>query len=116
MTATRIGVGLNGWSQILYNDEILYVTTYWVSPTKTPKYDDVQEFVKLTESANIRESSSINSKKIAALPKGVEMVRIGIGRNGWSKIIYNGQIRYIYSLYITPIDREVTETDLVIKN
>lgn len=114
-TITRVGIGSNGWSQVLYNDEILYVTTYWVAPTKAPKYQEVQEFIKLTESANLRESGSINSRKIAALPKGVEMVRIGISQHGWSKVIYKGHVRYIYTLYVTPIDREVTESDLVIK-
>ena len=115
-TITRVGIGSNGWSQVLYNDEILYVTTYWVAPTKSPKYQEVQEFVKLTESANLRESGSINSRKIAALPKGVEMVRIGISQHGWSKVIYKGHVRYIYTLYVTPIDREVTEADLEIKS
>lgn len=115
-TITRVGIGSNGWSQVLYNDEILYVTTYWVAPTKSPKYQEVQEFVKLTESANLRESGSINSRKIAALPKGVEMVRIGISQHGWSKVIYNGHVRYIYTLYVTPIDREVAEADLEIKS
>ena len=115
-TIVRVGVGSNGWSQIDYNGEILYVATYWVTPIKAPKYDEVQEFVKLTESANLREESSINSRKIAALDKGVELVRIGVGRNGWSKVIYNGRVRYIYSTYITPIDRAVTESDLVLKD
>ena len=115
-TIVRVGVGSNGWSQIDYDGEILYVATYWVTPIKAPKYDEVQEFVKLTESANLREESSINSRKIAALDKGVELVRIGIGRNGWSKVIYNGRVRYIYSTYITPIDRAVTESDLVLKD
>ena len=115
-TITRVGIGSNGWSQVLYNDEILYVTTYWVTPTKSPKYQEVQEFVKLTESANLRESGSINSRKIAALPNGVEMVRIGISQHGWSKVIYKGHVRYIYTLYVTPIDREVTEADLEIKS
>lgn len=114
-TIKRVGIGSNGWSQVLYNDEILYVTTYWVAPTKSPKYEEVQEFVKLTESANLRESGSINSRKIAALPNGVEMVRIGISQHGWSKVIYKGQIRYIYTLYVRPIDREVTEADLQLK-
>lgn len=115
-TITRVGIGSNGWSQVLYNDEILYVTTYWVYPCKSPKYEEVQEFVKLTESANLRESGSINSRKIAALPNGVEMVRIGISNHGWSKVIYKGQVRYIYSLYVKTIDREVTEADLQIKD
>lgn len=115
-TVTRIGVGSNGWSQILYNDEVLYVATYWVTPTRAPRYDDVQEFVKLTESANLREEASINSRKIVALDKGAELVRIGIGRNGWSKVIYNGRVRYIYSTYIALIDREVTEEDLLLKD
>jgi uncharacterized protein YgiM (DUF1202 family) len=113
-TVTRVGVGSNGWSQILYKDEIVYVATYWVYPIKPAKYDEVQEFVKLTESANLREDSSINSRKIATLDRGFEMVRIAIGRNGWSKVIYQGEIRYMYSAYITPIDREVTAADLML--
>ena len=43
------------------------------------------------------------------------MVRIGISQHGWSKVIYKGHVRYIYTLYVTTIDREVTESDLVIK-
>ena len=115
-TITRVGVGSNGWSQILYDGEIAYVATYWVAPTTAPKYDEVQEFVKLTESANLREESSINSRKIDTLPNGFEMVRIGVGRNGWSQVIYYGHVRYIYSAYITPIDREVTEADLMLND
>lgn len=118
---TRIGVGPDGWSRAYIKGEIMYITSYYLSPTAAPKYTEVNEQVIANKDAYVRYSGSILGKKIGYVDEGQEVTRVGIGDNGWSQIMYKDQIGYVWSLYLelpeapqvtTPIETvpETTET------
>lgn len=118
---TRIGVGPDGWSRVYIKGEIMYITSYYLSPTAAPKYTEVNEQVVANKDAYVRYSGSILGKKIGYVDEGQEITRVGIGDNGWSQIMYKDQIGYVWSLYLelpeapqvtTPIETapETTET------
>ena len=63
-------------------------------------FKKVDETVCATTGVHVRTGPSTSYKSITVLRKGDEVQRIGIGSNGWSKVIYNGREAYIYSYYL----------------
>lgn len=103
---TRVGIGEeNGWSIVLYKDKEVYIPTYYVSPGSTAKYEEVDEIVYTTEEVNFRSGASIRSSNLGKFLKNSKLTRVGIGDNGWSKILYNDEIVYVYSLYLRTEDK-----------
>lgn len=70
-------------------------------PVKEPEFKSVNDKVYATKSMNVRSSWSTDSKKVGGLSEGEEVVRTGIGDNGWSRITYNGKTAYVSSSLIT---------------
>ena len=65
-------------------------------------YQEVSETVYVTSSTvNVRKGASSDTKKLGSLSKGDSIKRIGIGDNGWSKVIYKDQEAYISSQYLS---------------
>ena len=69
-----------------------------------------EETVYATENVNIRTEPNTESEKVAQLKKGESITRIGEA-DGWSKVIYDGEERYITSEYLalTPPEEKLTE-------
>lgn len=87
------------------------------------QYTEVNEQVTAKEEVNLRESDTTYSNIVALLKNGTSVKRIGIGKNGWSKLEYNGQIVYAITSYLTtdltqkePIQQKPVETDIVAGN
>lgn len=98
---TRVGVGEeNGWSIVLYKDEEAYVPTLYLSPVENAKYKEVNEVVYTTQEVNFRNGPSIRCKNLGKFLKNSALTRIGIGEDGWSKILYKDETVYIYSQYL----------------
>lgn len=113
-TATRTGVGNNGWSRVIYNGQTLYCVSNYlttdlsyvkpqenVSEFKT-KFTDVSENVTAKEVTNLRNRPSVEapSEVIAELKHGEVIVRTGVSNEGWSRVEYNGQTLYCISSYL----------------
>ena len=101
----RIGVGTNGWSKIVYNGTTAYCHSSYLDDV-TFKTVNQTVYVKGT-SVNVRNGACKEFSKIGTLKYAQAVKRIGIGSNGWSKIIYNGQTAYCSSKYLStskPID------------
>lgn len=82
------------------------------------QYTEVNELVTAKDEVNMREAASTKSTVVALLENGTTVTRLGIGKNGWSKLSYNGQIVYAISSYLTT-DLKVVEpeiTDIVAGN
>ncbi len=72
-----------------------------------------KETVYATENVNIRTKPTTESEKVALLEKGESITRIGEA-DGWSKVIYEGEERYITSEYLTltpPEEKPTEETE-----
>jgi uncharacterized protein YgiM (DUF1202 family) len=103
-TVIRIGIGEDGWSKVLYNGEEGYIASCYLIITRAAKYQEVNETVYTIKKTNVRNGPTIEYIKIGELKEGTPITRIGIGDNGWSKVIYNGEEAYIYSLYLVQDD------------
>ncbi len=66
-------------------------------------FTEVNETVTAKQETNLRsEPSTLNDDTVVAkLVHGDTAVRTGIGHNGWSRVIYNGQTLYAVSSYLT---------------
>lgn len=62
-----------------------------------PGYTEVDEIVYAVTSVNIRTGPSIYHTQLGVLPFGAPIRRTAIGDNGWSKVVFNDGIAYIYS-------------------
>lgn len=79
-------------------------TTSIISPsiTQSVSYKKVDQYLYVnTDILNVRTGPSSSYKKVGTLSKGVKVHRVEVGTNGWSKIEYKGNIRYVSSKYLT---------------
>lgn len=67
----------------------------------TVVFTDVNEVVYAIASVNIRLGPGTEFDRIDFLSTGDSITRIGIGDNGWSKVLYNNQEAYISSNYLS---------------
>lgn len=64
-------------------------------------YTSVNEQVTAKELTNLRTAATTKSNIVVALKNGEVATRIGVGKNGWSKLQYNGQTVYAITSYLT---------------
>lgn len=116
--AARIGISKTGWSKLLYQGEVYYAVSSYlttdlaVAEPEPPKTDDgiKTEFIKCDEmvtakiEVNLRRLPSVTNPEahvVATLYNGEYIKRIGVNHEvGWSKVEYNGQILYCVSSYL----------------
>ena len=72
-------------------------------------FDAVNETVYASTDVNVRKGPGTAYDRVGTLTKGEPVKRIGIGSNGWSKVIYKGNEAYISSNYLT-VTQPVEET------
>lgn len=108
----RSQIGVNGWSKVESDNQEGYVSTFYLYPSDGVTYEECEEFVIVTEDARVRSSGSIKSDQQGWVIKGDTYVRVGTSQHGWSQILYKGKVQYVFSQYITKIEKEVTEKDL----
>lgn len=112
-TATRTGVGHNGWSRVIYNGQTLYAVTSYLTtdmadtgqqaPPQGPIYTPVNEQVTAKIETNLRTEPSTENPDtvVGMLHNGEALTRTAIGDNGWSQLDYNGQTVYAVTSYLT---------------
>lgn len=64
-------------------------------------YTTVNEQVTAKDVTNLRDAATTKSNIVVALKNGEVVTRIGVGKNGWSKLNYNGKTVYAISSYLT---------------
>ncbi|MDE6712751.1 MAG: glycoside hydrolase family 25 [Lachnospiraceae bacterium] len=111
-TATRTGIGHNGWSRVIYNGQTLYAVTSYLTtdmadtgqqaPPQGTVYTPVSEQVTAKIETNLRtEPSTANADTVVGvLHNGEYLIRTAIGDNGWSQLDYNGVTVYAVSSYL----------------
>ena len=83
-------------------DESTEVVT--AKPPKTQEellYTDVSEDVTAKDKVNLRSGAGTNFDVVTLLENGTVVKRTGIGKNGWSRLEYNGQTVYAITSYLT---------------
>lgn len=75
-------------------------------------FTEVNETVFAVSDVNIRTGPSTAYTKIGSLPFGNAVQRIAIGDCGWSKVIYDGEIAYIFSSYLSTTRPVISAPDV----
>ncbi|MDE6748265.1 MAG: glycoside hydrolase family 25 [Lachnospiraceae bacterium] len=111
-TATRTGIGHNGWSRVIYNGQTLYAVTSYLTtdmtdtgqqaPPQGPVYTPVYEQVTAKIETNLRTEPSTASADtvVGVLHNGEYLIRTAVGDNGWSQLDFNGVTVYAVSSYL----------------
>ena len=84
-------------------------------PEALIRFTEVDETVTAKIETNLRSvpSTSDDATIVAKLKNGETAQRTGIGHNGWSRVIYNGEKLYAVSSYLTTdlnADAQITDT------
>lgn len=77
------------------------VTESPTEPAVEVTFTDVDEIVYATSTVNVRTGPGTDYAKAGSLNKGESVNRIGIGSNGWDKVLYNGKEAYVFSEYLS---------------
>lgn len=122
--ATRIAISDSGWSKVVYNGNIYYAVSSYLTtdlnydPNAVPVPEDddgikteftpVNDRVTAKEVVNLRTLPSVtheDSTVVVQLVNGTVITRTGINEDvGWSRVEYNGQILYCVSSYLTVVE------------
>lgn len=115
-TATRTGISDSGWSRVIYDGQILYAVSNYLTTDMTvqapepddglkTKFQDCSESVTAKIEVNLRSLPSVtnpDSQVVAVLKNGEYITRTGINTDyGWSRVDYNGQVLYCVSSYLS---------------
>lgn len=122
---TRIATGDNGWSKLEYNGQTVYALTRLLTDkvieTKAAatkgtttngtatngvesgiSFTAVSDEVTAKEETNLRTAPNTTSGTVVvAITNGTFCTRTGIGDNGWSRLVYNGQTVYAKTNMLT---------------
>ena len=89
------------------------------------EFVEVNQTVYAIAGVNVRRGPGIQYASVGQLSYGEAVTRIGIGENGWSMILYNGEAVYTFSLYLSterpsglksPIDDTALRRQVAIAN
>lgn len=69
--------------------------------TEAQTFTAVNETVYATTAVNVRTGPGTNYAIVDTLSTGDAVQRSGIGSDGWSKVIYDGAVAYIYSEFLS---------------
>lgn len=125
-TATRTGIGNNGWARVIYNGQKLYAVSSYLttdlnystsstqdfSPSSVSSsgssvdadgYTSVNDTVTPKDSVNLRSSADMSSGNniVGLVSYGEVLTRTGTSTGGWSRLLYNGQTVYAVTQYLT---------------
>lgn len=88
-------------------------------------FSEVNETVYAITTSNVRSGPSTNDTIVGTLLYGHSVTRIGIGDNGWSMVLFNDRVAYVYSVllsktrpkdFTTNIDDEALLNQIAIAN
>ena len=123
--ATRIAVCSSGWSKVLFNGNIYYAVSSYLTTdlgyTAAPEYEEkveddgiktrfvaVNEKVTAKEEVNLRTLPSVehpDCKIVTLLKNGTVVTRTGINEElGWSRVEYEGQTVYCVSSLLKKVN------------
>ena len=76
-------------------------------------YTESSDSVTAKEEVNLREGPSTKYAIVATLKSGDFLTRTGIGKNGWSRLTYNGKTVYAITSYLSNEVIEIEKPDVV---
>ena len=130
--AQRIAVSTNGWSKLIFEGQIYYAVSSYLTTDLVYGYEtdivvqaevaegdiqtqfsEVNQKVTAKDVVNLRSLPSVEHEEvevIAQLKNGDIATCVGISDNGWSKLIYRGTTCYAISSYLTQAKDSAVES------
>lgn len=81
---------------------------------------EVNEIVYAVGTVNVRSGPGTQYQKLGQLRYGYSVTRIGVGDNGWSMVLWEDQVAYIYSSYLSQtrpkgFNTQIDDTQLLLQ-
>ena len=75
------------------------------NPMGNVQFTDVYEVVTAKNELNLRTVPSTDDPNtvVVKIKNGDMIFRTGVGNNGWSRVVLNGQVLYAYSSYLIKV-------------
>ena len=67
-------------------------------------FTTVDEIVYATTALNVRTGPGLDYEILATMSRGESIRRTGIGDNGWSRVLYKGEVAYMYTQFLSTRD------------
>lgn len=116
-TATRTGISPSGWSRIVYQGEVCYAVTSYLTtdlgykpPTEEKDEDGIKTVfqevnVQVTpkDAVNLRKKPSVDdaiAPVVVKISNGEVVTKTGVSENGWARVVYQGQTLYCIDSYL----------------
>ncbi len=90
----------------------VYAAPEETQPEEKTTYKEVDETVYAVIRVNIRTGPSTKYEILGVLPTGHSIQRIAIGENGWSKVIYQDEVAYMYTAYLSLVKPSNLQTQM----
>ena len=122
---TRIGRSNDGWSAIIFEEDVRYVSSDYLVEEMPEKPADpnqitevaMDDVVYTNHGVNMREGPGMDRSILVKIPEYTEVHRIATTNTGWFKVEYKDQVGYVAELYIGPkyVDSEEHPTETVVE-
>ena len=110
---TRVGISATGWSKLIYNGEICYAVSSYLTTDLShmnieTQFTAISDRVTAKDYVNLRNIPSTtheDSVVVCQLNHGDIAIRTGVNEEvGWSRVVFNGQILYCVSSLLEPAE------------
>lgn len=122
---TRIGKSNDGWSAIIFEETVRYVSSDYLveemqeKPVKSNEINEVamDDQVYTNHGVNMREGPGMDRSILVKIPEYTEVHRIATTNTGWFKVEYKDKVGYVAEMYIVPkyVDSEEHPTETVVE-
>ena len=121
-TVTRIGISDDGWSAVLYEDQVCYISSNYLSTEEHPEAPDnpnvpneqtVDDMVYTIDDVNMREGPGFDRAVLCRVPEYVDLHRTGIVTSGWCRVTYKDQEGFIATHYLAEKHPGESESEIV---
>lgn len=91
---------VNGWSRIVYDGTEGFIKSEYLSLAESVNDVQIIGTVTATTNVNVREAPSQTARKLGVTANGEILDLIAV-EDDWCKVVYNGQIAYIKTEFVT---------------
>ena len=123
LEVVRVGVSPDGWTAILYEDNVRYVSTDYlveeqpeVVEPNTVNEQEMDDQVYTNHRVKLREGPGMDRAVLVMIPEYTELHRIASTNTGWYKVEYQDKVGYVAESYVMPkyVDSEDNPTEEVV--
>ena len=89
----------------IITSSVLLAAAVSASAAQNVQFTDIYEVVTPTSVLNLRTVPSTDDPNtvVVQIKQGDMIFRTGVGNNGWSRVVLNGQVLYAYTSYLTKV-------------